>query len=429
MAYKRTYRAGSLCLRAEELEARTVLSGTAIVQPFSEVDYFGDANDWSVNAINAPEVWARGHTGEQVIVAVIDTGVDLQHPDLARNIWINSDEIDGNGIDDDGNGYIDDRHGWNFAYNNATTQDSLGHGTHIAGTIAAARNRLGSTGVAYNAKIMPVRVIDDDGLASQIHIGAGIRYAVENGADIINLSLGGLGSRRVSSSIQFAKDNEVLIVAAAGNSSASEPDFPARYSATFDNVLSVGAHDNNLARSDFSNLVGDSESVQVEGPGEGVYSTGLARTYHFSGGTSTATAHVSGVAALTKSARPELSADRLRTLIVDGANFDVSGSDAAGGINAAFTVALATPAEAVATVQGDINRDGEVNFSDFLILSRNFGSEVTQGIDPQSVGDLDGDGQVLFFDFLVLSRAFGVAPPPPVIAVDAIFGQELSTVL
>ena len=146
---------------------------------------------YGLDRIGAPEVWNYGYTGQGIVVAFCDTGVDRFHPDLDANIWSNADEIEGNGVDDDGNGCIDDRYGWNFASNYNNTMDVQSHGTHVAGTIAAEINGFGITGVAYNAKIMPVKVLSDSGSGSYEGITNGIRYAANNGANVINLSLGG----------------------------------------------------------------------------------------------------------------------------------------------------------------------------------------------------------------------------------------------
>ncbi len=328
--------------RAELLENRTVLSGAAIVQPFSNVDYFGDASkDWALNAVNAPEVWAQGYSGEDIVIAVIDTGVDVYHEDLVHNIWTNDGEIPGNDIDDDRNGFVDDVYGWDFVDQDNDVADASGHGTAVSGAIAASRNDVGVTGVAYNAEIMVIRVLNADGVGSQLDISAGIRYAIANGADVINMSLGGTPSKRISSALKYAETQGVFVVAASGNDGFDEPEFPAGYSAEFGNVISVGAFKSDFELTDFSNTVGDTGAIQVEAPGQNVYSTMPDDLYQYTSGTSIAAPFVSGVVALAMSANPDLSAEEIRDLVTAGADLEIAYSDSNGGLNAATTVALA----------------------------------------------------------------------------------------
>jgi hypothetical protein len=309
-------------------------------QPLPDVPYFGGANDWNLNAVNAPEAWAQGYTGAGVIVAVIDTGVDYYHSELAGNIWTN-DDIAGNGIDDDGNGYVDDYRGWDFAYGDNDPRDIDGHGTHVSGTIAAANNGLGATGVAFGALIMPVQVLDNSGWGSWDAVAAGIRYAVENGANVINLSLGGGYSTAVASALAYANQRGVFVAAAAGNDGASTPGYPAYHSVTLGNVLSVGAHDRNNSLASFSNRVGHSGAVQIDAPGAGVFSCVPGNSYDTWNGTSMASPHVAGVAALVLGANPNLTPSQLRQLLVDGATRTIYRSDSAGGLNSAVSVAMA----------------------------------------------------------------------------------------
>lgn len=308
---------------------------------FPDVDYFGGANDWNLNSINAPEVWAQGYTGEGVVVAVVDTGIDASHPELSSSIWVNQGEIAGNGIDDDANGFVDDIHGWDFADGDNTTADLHGHGTHVAGTIAAANDGLGATGVAFGTTIMPVRVLDADGTGSLSHVAMGIRYAVDNGADIINLSLGGGYSSLLNSALAYAQQHGVFVVAAAGNEAATTPGYPAAFSADLVNVLSVGAYNQDDALAYFSNDVGGSGAVQIDAPGVSIYSSLPGNRYGYLSGTSMATPHVAGVAALALSANPDLTPESLRSLIVDGAQRPITGSDSLGAVDAAITVASA----------------------------------------------------------------------------------------
>ena len=342
--------------------------------PLSDAAYFGGSREWNVNAVNAPEAWQAGFTGQGVTIAVVDTGVDLDHPDLVDRLYVNAGEISGNGIDDDGNGFIDDVHGFDFAGRDGDPNDVGGHGTHVAGSIAAGRNGFGATGIAPDATILPVRVLGANGSGSTRDVAAGIRYAADRGADIINLSLGGGYSRAIQSAIEYARSLGAFIVAAAGNESAGTPGYPARFSSLYDNVISVGAHDqsNRLAR--FSNDVGGSGAVQIDGPGVGVFSTYVGARYGSLSGTSMAAPHVAGVAALALSANPNLTPDQLRGLLVAGATASATGSDAVGIVNAATTVAyaaagLTSPPVAVASTS-DVSGLSGANARYYRVISQ-----------------------------------------------------------
>jgi subtilisin family serine protease len=310
------------------------------LMPTSNVPYYGGANDWNLNAINAPQVWARGYTGSGIVVAVIDTGVDYRHSDLVNNMWVNGGEIAGNRRDDDGNGYVDDDRGWDFAHDDNNPLDLHGHGTHVAGTIAAARNDAGTTGVAYGARIMPLQVFDAYGVGYGNHsLAAAIRYAVNNGADIINLSVWWDYSPAVARALNYASQRGVFVVAASGNFAQSVPAFPARFSAHMSHVISVGAHTSSNSLAGFSNRVGGSRALKIDAPGINVYSTLPDNRYGYGSGTSMAAPHVAGVAALALSANRNLTPSQLRQMIVAGSNRLISGSDSRGGINAALVIA------------------------------------------------------------------------------------------
>ncbi|MGB3759462.1 MAG: S8 family peptidase, partial [Rivularia sp. (in: cyanobacteria)] len=247
-------------------------------------------NNWGADAINAPEVWEKGYTGEDVVVAVLDTGIDRNHDDLKNNIWTNSGEIADNGRDDDGNGYIDDFYGWNFDGNNNSTMDLDGHGTHVSGTIAGENNGFGVTGIAYDAQIMPVKVLDDFGSGSNNAVADGIYYAVDNGADVINLSLGGsLPNSEVEEAVKYASEQGVTVVMAAGNSSGQMPLYPARYADRYG--IAVGAIDEDKTLASFSNRAGSEELTYVTAPGVDIYSTLPDNQYESYSGTSMATPH------------------------------------------------------------------------------------------------------------------------------------------
>ncbi|ARI84524.1 S8 family serine peptidase [Microcystis sp. LEGE 00066] len=297
------------------VNAAKAVAGALNQSPFANVPTFGGANDWGVNLVNAPEAWARGYTGQGIVVAVLDTGVDRNHADLAGNIWTNAGEIANDGLDNDGNGYVDDVYGWNFANGNNNTLDGNRHGTHVAGTIAAANNGFGATGVAYNSRIMPVKVLSDSGSGSYSGVAQGIRYAVDNGADVINMSLGG-GSTdsAVQSALQYASSRGVIVVMAAGNEGAAQPGYPASSATSWG--LAVGAVDSSNQMASFSNRAGSNSSMRyVTAPGVQVYSTLPNGGYGFLSGTSMAAPHVAGVVALMLSANPNLTDAQVRQII------------------------------------------------------------------------------------------------------------------
>ncbi|MBD2126175.1 DVUA0089 family protein [Microcoleus sp. ZQ-A2] len=298
--------------------AAAVASAAGKDSAFADVDYFGGEKDWGINAVKAPEAWAKGFTGEGIVVAVIDTGVDYKHPDLDANIWVNEGEIAGNGIDDDSNGYIDDTQGWDFVDGDNDAMDLKGHGTHVAGTIAAEKNDFGVTGVAYDAKIMPVRVLNAEGSGSWSNVAAGIKYAADNGADVINLSLGGGYSSEIEDAVEYATAKGAVVVMAAGNSAGNQPGFPANLANQWG--VAVGAVDNTNKMAGFSNKAGSTELDYVVAPGSQVYSTTPGNTYSTFNGTSMATPHVAGVAALMLSANPNLTPAEVESILTKTAN-------------------------------------------------------------------------------------------------------------
>ncbi len=300
----------------------------AINQPtFANVPNLG-GNNWGNDMVNAPEAWARGYTGQGVTVAVIDDGVDILHQDLSNNIWRNTREIAGNGIDDDRNGYVDDIHGWNFTTGfggnsgNVRPESALStHGTHVAGTIAASNNGIGITGVAYNSRIMALKIANTDSNNNWINTGnlaQAIRYAVDNGARVINMSLRWSDSTALRDALAYAASRNVITVSAAGNSSGSSPGTPAYYATQYG--FSVGAVDSSRTIASFSNRAGTNSSMQhVMAPGVNVYSTVPGNGYASYSGTSMAAPHVAGVVALMLGANPNLTHAQVRSILTSSA--------------------------------------------------------------------------------------------------------------
>jgi subtilisin family serine protease len=293
--------------------ARSVAAALGQSSPFPDVANLG-GNNWGNDLVGAPEVWSRGYTGQGVVVAVVDTGVDYTHSDLDANIWVNTREISGNGIDDDGNGYIDDIRGWDFVGNDNDPRDGNSHGTHVAGTIAAENNGTGATGVAYNARIMPVRVLDNDGSGSYLGVANGIRYAANNGARVINLSLGGGYSSDIYSAIQYATGRGAIVVMAAGNDGSLQPGYPAYHATEYG--LAIGAVDSSSNIASFSNRAGTDNAMRyVVAPGVSIYSTVPNNGYATYSGTSMATPHAAGVIALMLSANSSLTTAQVRDIV------------------------------------------------------------------------------------------------------------------
>lgn len=275
-------------------------------------------DQWYLRSGNLQKSWdllrTRGIAAggdSSVVVAVIDTGVDYTHEDLKDNIWVNTKEIPGNGIDDDGNGYIDDVYGVDLETGCDSGMDDNGHGTHVAGIIAAANNHIGVVGLAYNVKLMPIKAGMASGFFNQSQIAKGILYAYNNGADVINMSFGGSASTiAVQDALETAYTRCVL-VAAAGNDGAPNEGRPITaptYPAALSYVMGVMSVDIRGEESGFTNYdVAAYSSVEYEvyAPGSQILSTIPGNRYATWSGTSMAAPYVSAMAALLRSAYPD----------------------------------------------------------------------------------------------------------------------------
>ncbi|MEK6705981.1 MAG: S8 family serine peptidase [Bdellovibrionota bacterium] len=253
--------------------------------------------------INVLPLWQKGIRGsKKVLVAVIDTGIDWDHPDLKANLYTNTKEADANssnGKDDDGNGFIDDVHGWDFYSGSNKSRDDHNHGTHVSGTIGAVGNDgVGIVGVNWEASLIPVKFLSADGGGTLQGAVESINYARLMKANIMSNSWGGGGfSDIMKQAIEATRDAGIVFVAAAGNESNNNDRSPV-YPATYDveNIVSVAATDNQDKIASFSNF--GSKTVHVAAPGVRIYSSIRDGKYDFFSGTSMATPHVSGVIAL-----------------------------------------------------------------------------------------------------------------------------------
>lgn len=317
-------------------------------------EYIGQ---WGLDRIGVREAWKVTKGSEDVVVAVIDTGVDYTHPELDANIWVNLDEIPDNDVDDDGNGYVDDIHGWDFEDND---NDSLAgskihwHGTAMAGVIAAEEDGFGVTGAAPHVRIMDLRVCDEEGACGFAAINTAIRYAADNGADVINISLGlpyevvekapaylkGKYEAAIEAqeeALNYAAAKGAIIAASAGNEAAA-----VGYPARFDAVIAVAATNVADGLAPYSNF---GPEVDLAAPGgdiseEELYAK-LAESfadivpvlktliivpfpaqdgrpgYAWSSGTSPAAAFVSGVVALLLSINPDLTLAEVKSVLAE----------------------------------------------------------------------------------------------------------------
>jgi len=353
------------------LEPDAVIAGAAVPNDTSFSQLWGLNNTGQSRGvadadIDAPEAWNITTGSRSVVVAVIDTGVDYTHPDLAANIWTNTGEVAGDGIDNDGNGFIDDVRGWDFANRDADPMDDQGHGTHVAGTIGAVGdNGVGVAGVNWQVSIMPLKFLGADGSGSTSNAIAAINYATrmrrDFGVNVVatNNSWGGGGaSTALRLAIEAGEQAGILCVAAAGNDSTNNDVTPSYPANSTSGVISVAATDRNNSLASFSNY--GSTTVDVAAPGVSILSTLPGGRYGAYSGTSMATPHVAGIVALLAAADPTATAARIREAILTTTSpvAALAGKVASGGlVNAAAALeslrSLPTP-EPVADVIADI---------------------------------------------------------------------------
>lgn len=268
--------------------------------------------------IDAPEAWAYTTGSQDVVIGVIDTGIDYNHPDLQGNIWTNPGEIAGNGIDDDGNGFVDDVRGWDFGDDDNDPMDTNGHGTHVAGTIGArGNNGIGVVGVNWNVRLMPIKIIASTGVGNSSDTIDGILYASRfkdsSGNNLVRITNNSWSTSKSKALQNAIASSGALFVASAGNDGSSAMIFPAGYNNA--NILSVAATDRIDGLATFSNF--GSTWVDLGAPGVNVVSTHLGNGYRGMSGTSMAAPHVVGVAGLILAENPGLSITDLKARIMN----------------------------------------------------------------------------------------------------------------
>ena len=303
------------------------------------------SEQWAFGAISTLAGWDITRGSSSTVVAVIDTGVDLAHEDIPlAHLWANPDELDGEtGVDDDGNGYVDDIRGWDWTTSDSSPQDENGHGTHVSGVVVAATdNGIGVAGQGGNVKVAALRVLGANGSGTISDLVAGLDYALDQGFRIVNLSLTvRFDSPALADAVETAADAGVIVVTAAGNQ-----DSVVLWPAAYDAALAVGATASDGSKASFSNF---GPELDLAAPGDSILSTYLDNTYRVLSGTSMATPHVSALAALIWSLRPDLTRAQVIDIMTSTADdlnaADYPGQDdylGAGEINVAAALAKAS---------------------------------------------------------------------------------------
>lgn len=404
------------------------------------------SEQWYLENIAAYDAWDV-HTGDgSVVVAILDTGIDLDHPDLEENIWVNTGEIADDGIDNDNNGWVDDVNGYDFIDDDGTPvptqgesfdEGAVSHGTVIAGIVGAVGdNDEGIAGIVWDVQLMSVRILDNQGIGDSNLARQGVEYAVANGAHVINLSFTGFDfDDALRRAIEDAYEAGVVVVAAMGNADNGginidhSPIFPACFGerAQEDWILGVAATDENDVKSDFSNY--GAVCTDISAPGEDIFSAvyqdddwqAVSEGFYEEGwsGTSMASPMVAGAAALLKSAYPSLTPDDIKSVLrlsVDPvtATGDAKGKMGAGRLNIATALELAasyaSQSESTSSGSASPARSSyriavapESGSPPTVRVFTNSGSEIVAEFDAYdasftggvrvSMGDVDGDGE------------------------------------
>ncbi len=395
-------------------------------------------NQWYLQKIKAVQAWNTIRESPKIVIAILDSGVQIDHPDLKSNIWINKKEIAGNNKDDDKNGFIDDVNGWDFVNNvpdpspkflSGFSEAGILHGTIVAGIAAASgNNAAGISGVTWQAQLMPLKVLDDTGAGNTLQVVKAIDYAIANGADIINLSFVGEGfSKSLDDAIKRAYDKGIIVVAAGGNEPGQGegnnldqlPMYPVCHDGTNgDNrVIGVAATDTMDQKAFFSGY--GFKCIDIAAPGISVFSTMAYSPTNYIGdkpfnkyydgywsGTSVAVPMISGAIALIEAANPSLDRNEVVKILLDSSdninplnpnflnklgkgrlNLELAVNQASSLLTNQLEMILTAPAALDQSSIKMTNQDGKVA-EEFLAYSDKFkgGASVTSG-------DVNGDGQ------------------------------------
>ncbi len=433
------------------IEKYSQLDEVEYIEPNYKLEKASFPNDpnyysqWYAFQIKAKDAWSQElliHEQspylKKPIIAILDSGVYIDHPDLKNKIWKNTNEINNDGIDNDRNGLVDDYYGWNFIENNSNVNpvasgsyavDAINHGTMVAGIAAAENNNAeGGVGISWFARIMPIKVLNSFGDGDVYSVIQAIDYATKNGADVINMSFIGTGySQSLADAIKTANSRGVVVVAAAGNSDSringSDMTLTKAYPVCYDGngqnlVIGVASIGKNLVKSKFSNY---GDCVDLAAPGEDIFSTLFYKqgnidfsAFYGSGwsGTSLAVPQVSAAAALIKAVRPNLSPADIRDYILSNTdsiyiyNQDYIGKLGGGILNINKALSAALSGQSVVKTEVGVKNsyilaglglksfpqvvltkfDGSI-FKSFFSYSTNFNGEIFA-----TSGDTDGDG-------------------------------------
>lgn len=372
--------------------------------------------EWTCNVIHCERAWDIVSGGNKAIAVIVDSGVDLQHEDLKKNLWKNmgedwlDDDTPGvNGVDDDQNGFVDDYYGFNFLNGYGDVTDGYGHGTFINGIIAAeGDNAIGIAGLNWHLQVVNLKILDDDGGGFISDAINAINYAIwlkkhEHKPVIVNISWGvGQFSQALEDAMKKAyEEADILFVVAAGNNSSNIDDvllYPASYD--LPNILSVAAIDEDNRLAGYSNY--GKNTVDIAAPGSSIISTYLENQYLYKSGTSFATAFVSGTCLLILNAEPTISAMALKDIIISNATPlpDLDFLVSSGGVLNTWKSVMA--AEGIEF--GDVNSDGHIDIVDVIILARYIaGLKLTSNINFYAA-DLNWDQNVDVTDLILLTK-------------------------